>query len=50
VDQQKMLMDYSLPQFQHQWGIITEGSNPLLAAELQQYDLMEEEHQFTELH
>ena len=44
-----MLADYGLPQFQYQWGIITEESNPFLAAELQQYDPIEEERQFTKL-
>ena len=50
ADQQKTLTDYGLPQFQHQWGVIAERGNPLLAAELQQYDCIEEEQQFTELH
>ena len=49
ADQQKTLADYGLPQFQHQWGILAEGTNPLLAAELQQYDPIEEERQFTDL-
>ena len=44
-----MLVDYSLPQFQYQWGVITEGNNLLLTAELQQYDPIEEECQFTKL-
>ena len=49
ADHQKTLTDYGLPQFQHQWAVIAEGNNPLLAAELQQYDPIEEERQFTEL-
>ena len=49
ADHQKTLADYGLPQFQHQWGVIAEGSNPLLTAELQQYDRIEEGRQFTEL-
>ena len=50
ADQQKTLIDYCLPQFQRQWGVIAEGNNPLLTAKLQQYDYIEEERQFTKLH
>ena len=35
ADYQKILIDYSLPQFQYQWAIISKGSNQLLIAELQ---------------
>ena len=49
ADYQKMLVDYGLPQFQYQWGVIMEGSNPLFIAKLQQYDPIEEECQFIEL-
>ena len=45
-----MFMDYGLPQFQHQWGVIAKYNNLLLAAKLQQYDYIEEEQQFTKLH
>ncbi len=38
-----MFIDYNLPQFQRQWGIIAEGSNPLLITKLLQYDCIEEE-------
>ena len=50
MDQQKTLIDYCLPQFQYQWGIITEESNPLLTAKLQQYNYVEEKQQFTKLY
>ena len=45
-----MFMDYGLPQFQHQWGVIAEYNNLLLAVELQQYNYIEEEQQFTKLY
>ena len=45
-----MLTDYSLPQFQHQQGVITEGNNLLLTAKLQQYNPIEEEYQSTKLY
>ena len=48
VDYQKTLIDYSLPQFQYRWDVITKGSNLLLIAELQ-YNHIEEGHQFTKL-
>ena len=44
-----MLKDYGLPQFQYQQSILMEGSNPLLIAELQQYNPIEEGRQFTKL-
>ena len=50
ADYQKILIDYSLPQFQHQWAVIAEGSNLLLIAKLLQYNPIEEGYQFTKLY
>ena len=50
ADHQKILINYSLPQFQYQQGFIIEGNNLFFIAKLQQYNPIKEKHQFTELH